>query len=201
MGAILHKQANGSEREDSFDSREEIMPGEAGSYEKWHDVLCISEVATDNLKEARHYFTEAFGMRADGKEVDLKIQWLFDEACKLWINRKSIKRKSVKRKSVKRKSVKITVTVPIELILAITLREGFNRKIGRQKKAPYRRHNLEGAVRWAKRRAAELRDRGKTRGPAREQAIREAEQRYGRRVGWFYGVNASTIRDNWPKID
>jgi hypothetical protein len=121
-------------------------------------------------------------MRTDGKEVDLKIQELFDEACNRWIVGESID---------------TTVAVPIELILAITLREGFNRKTGRRKKSPYRRHNLESAVRLAKRRAAELRQNGKKAGPAKEQAIREAEQQYGRRVGRFYGTNASTIRDNW----
>jgi catechol 2,3-dioxygenase-like lactoylglutathione lyase family enzyme len=161
------------------------MPGEAGSYERWRDVLCIGEVATDNLEEARQYFTEVFGMRADGKEVDLKIQQLFDEACNHWIDGESVNTR---------------VAVPIELILAITLRKGFNRKTGRQKKSPYRRHNLESAVRWAKRRAAELRQGGMGIGPAKEQAIREAEQQYGRRVGQFYGTNASTIRDNWSKI-
>jgi catechol 2,3-dioxygenase-like lactoylglutathione lyase family enzyme len=163
------------------------MPGEAGSYERWHDVLCISEVGTDNLKKARQYFTEVFGMRADGKEVDRKIQQLFDEACNRWIDGES---------------VNTTVAVPIELILAITLREGFNRKTGRQKKSPYRRHNLESAVRWAKRRATELRQNGMRRGPAKEQAIKEAEQQQcGQRVDrWFYGTDASTIRDNWSKI-
>jgi hypothetical protein len=144
------------------------MPGEAGSYERWHDVLWIRELATDNLKKACRCYAEDFGMEADGKEVDAKIEQLFDEACKRWIDGES-------------DEVNKTVAVPIELILAITLREGFNRKVGRRKVSTIRRHNLVSTVQWAKRRAADLRQSGMRAGLAKEQAIREAEQQYGQR--------------------
>jgi hypothetical protein len=145
------------------------------------EVRWIREAATDYLTKAHELYTLSFGKRADGKEVDAKIQLLLDE----WIDRKS---------------GEPTVAVPIELILAITLREGFNRKAGRPKKSKMRRQNLELAVRWAKDRAAELRQNGMRPGPAKEKAIKEAEQEYGQRSRWFYGTDASIIRDNWSKI-
>jgi ribosomal protein S6E (S10) len=164
------------------------MPGEAGSYKTWHDVLWIRELATDNLKKAFRCYAEDFGMKADGKEVDAKIEQLFEEACTRWIDGGS-------------DEVSTTVEVPIELILAITLREGFNRKAGRRKRSTVRFHNLVATVRWAKRRAAELRQNGKPARLAKEQAIREAEQQYGQRPDQWFGINASVIRDNWSKID
>jgi hypothetical protein len=164
------------------------MPGEAGSYKTWHDVLWISEVATDNLKKAQRCYAEDFGMTHDGNEVDAKIEQLFEEACKRWIDGDG-------------NEVNTTVAVPIELILAITLREGFNRTGGRRKGSPIRRHNLVSAVQWAKRRQAELRRGGMRLGAAREKAIWEAEQQYGQHRDQWFGITASMIRDNWSKVD
>jgi len=164
------------------------MPVEAGLYERWRDVLWIRELATDNLKKACRSYAKDFGMTADGKEVDAKIERLFDEACNRWIDGES-------------DEVNTTVAVPIELILAITLREGFNRKVGRRKRSTIRWHNLVSTVRWAKRRAAELRQNGMRVGLAKEQAIKEAEQQFGQRGDQWFGINASIIKDNWSKID
>jgi len=164
------------------------MPGETGSYKTWHDVLWISEVATDNLKKAKRCYAEDFGMTFDANEVNAKIEQLFEEACNRWINSDG-------------GEVDSTVAVPVELILAITLREGFNRKVGRRETSPIRRRNLVGAVRWAKRRAAELQRDGMGVRRAKKQAIGEAEQHFGQRGDQWFGITADMIRDNWSKID
>jgi hypothetical protein len=148
----------------------------------WDDVLWIRDRANDNLKEGRTRYAEIYGMKVSDKNIDAAILRLFDKARDRWSDGES---------------EGVTVAVPLELLLAITLREGFKRGVGRPEKSTIRRRNLIFAISWAKKRAVQLRDEKMRKGPAKEEAINEAAERFGRS---HYGTTAAIIRDNWSQI-
>jgi hypothetical protein len=139
--------------------------------DKWDEVLRIDLIAEDSLKAGRDAYAETYGVRFDDKIIDAAIQQLFDKA-----------------RARRRESYDVTVAIPIELILAITLREGFGREPHRRKRSRWRRRTIEHAVRLANGGRIGNIAKGMRKGAARTKAINDAAEQTG--------VEASIIKDH-----
>jgi hypothetical protein len=141
-----------------------------GNRQKWQDVTLIAQA--ESLKVARERFFKKFGFKIDSKEVDAEIMEAFEVAENRWLDGED---------------QDDTVAIPIELIFALTLREGFARGKGRRRKSNVKKRKLILAIGTAEKLRAENVAAGMGKGEARERAIQETAEREG--------VDASILRD------
>jgi hypothetical protein len=143
-------------------------------HNKWDDVSRIQYA--DSLKVGRQRFAKTFGFAPDSKKVDAAIIGLFGEA---------------DDRRIDGQVQESTIAVPIELILALTLREGFGRGKGRTRKSNPHKRKFLLAIKKAERLRTKFIAEEMPRGAARDRAIREvAEQE---------GVDASILRDQMSR--
>jgi hypothetical protein len=141
-----------------------------GAPQKWQEVSFIEQA--ESLKVGRERFFKKFGFKIDSKEVDAKIREAFDVAENRWLDGED---------------QDDTVAIPIELILALTLREGFARGKGRRRKSNWKNRELILAMGTAKKLLMQNIAEKMRKGEARDRAIRHAAE--------LHKVDASILRD------
>lgn len=137
---------------------------------KWQEVALIAQA--ESLKVARERFFKKFRFKIDSKEVDAKISEAFDAAENRWLDGEDQDG---------------TVVVPVELILALTLRKGFARGKGRSRKPEWKNRKVILAMGTAEKLLSENIAAKMRKGEARDRAIRDAAE--------LHRVDASILRD------
>jgi hypothetical protein len=132
------------------------------------------EFFSGNVKARRQRFLQKYGYpHSDKRKVDEKIVALLEEASLSLSNKEE-------------------VCIPIELVLALTLREGFARSPGRAWRGQADEGRLSNAISdvWKKRQRY-IEEQGLKKGVATNRAIEEIAAAYQ------YRPNVSVLRDEW----